>query len=750
VAENTGAAFGVFPQMRPRRAQQDRTASANAPLSALRGYAAGTAGLPGDIEGLLRSGLSQVPSQFLNALPALRAFGIGSRADPTPQLPTTEFYNQYLPGAELNQTPTGKAFTTAGNLLGGAGSTNIAGLGVKSTNELANLAARIAAESPRAGSRAAQRGVIKAPGGNWLSGSVEDSLRGLKRHQNPEEALQLYASSAANPATTPETLVQLNQRLPQWQREAALNNFIDKQLTRYVKNEMATPGDPIRALAEKWAVDKPAKLAEVQSRIDALGAKVAQVAGERGVPPEYLTSMRQQMIGLEKEKALLQLREGSHAYTPEGALYGDWLPEQVAVSRMKAGFPIHGVSVSPVARAWENASDAALDVSTAGKHTLPLTESEIRRGYLSNVDKNPWLLKVPPETPVYYPEKSFPEELGFNHLIDELRNATNPESGLPAELLLKYKDLPKITVPQAVERVADINAWRAAQKVEADMARANNAATQVFKEYPEQGMKWVELKEPGVNPDAGLHDAEGTYKTLSDALKYEGDTMQHCVGGYCPDVAEGRSRIYSLRDSKGQPHATVETVPFGQDVEDAGDIYTFAENMGLRPNTPSTKAAYAQYLAENTLPQERIVQIKGKKNRAPAPEYLPFVQDFVKSGKWSDVGDLQNTGLRDISGWRGQVLDYGADPTKAEAFFSRLPNRYASQSELDELMGPLGGDYTFSSLARYINNPPPAPGMALPPEPGFAAGGMVATSPNQGYNQARVDELADSLLAELF
>jgi hypothetical protein len=37
-----------------------------------------------------------------------------------------------------------------------------------------------------------------------------------------------------------------------------------------------------------------------------------------------------------------------------------------------------------------------------------------------------------------------------------------------------------------------------------------------------------------------------------------------------------------------------------------------------------------------------------------------------------------------------------------------------------------------------------------PAEPGFAQGGMVATSPNQGYNQARVDELADSLLAELF
>ena len=110
-----GAAFGVFPQMKARRAKQDREAAANAPLSALRGWAAGTAGLPGDIEGLVRAGISQLPPQLLTAFPALRAFGIGSRADPTPQLPTTEFYNEYLPGAQLNATPTGKAFTTAGN-----------------------------------------------------------------------------------------------------------------------------------------------------------------------------------------------------------------------------------------------------------------------------------------------------------------------------------------------------------------------------------------------------------------------------------------------------------------------------------------------------------------------------------------------------------------------------------------------------------------------------------------------------------
>jgi hypothetical protein len=58
---------------------------------------------------------------------------------------------------------------------------------------------------------------------------------------------------------------------------------------------------------------------------------------------------------------------------------------------------------------------------------------------------------------------------------------------------------------------------------------------------------------------------------------------------------------------------------------------------------------------------ESIVQIKGKQNAAPKKEYLPFVQDFVRSGEWSDVGDLRNTGLIKNDGkymTQGEYDDY--------------------------------------------------------------------------------------------
>jgi len=48
----------------------------------------------------------------------------------------------------------------------------------------------------------------------------------------------------------------------------------------------------------------------------------------------------------------------------------------------------------------------------------------------------------------------------------------------------------------------------------------------------------------------------------------------------------------------------------------------------------------------STQPPPSILQIKGPSNKKPNDEYLPFVQDFVRSGKWSDIDDLHHTGLR--------------------------------------------------------------------------------------------------------
>ena len=476
----------------------------------------------------------------------------------------------------------------------------------------------------------APAGVIKMAGGNWINNSVENALAPLKGQVlSPEDMAQARASMQLQP---PEFAARTGIMLDEFEANKPINNWVDKQLTRYVKNQMATPDDPLRALAERNVTYLPADVLEAEER--------------------------------------------------------RWLPESLVSGRLAAGFPEGGMGSNALAKGWENLSDASIGVGTAGQHTRPLTESEIRRGFKSTVDTNPWLAKVPPETPIYNPYGNFEfDGLGFKHIIDELRNSTNPASGLPRELLIRPESLQQLSMPQAVERVAKINKWRADQKVQADLVTANNAATQTVKEYPDQGMKWVELRQPkavleeghtlgpvsgypdmhgiidqrtgqsvsvGATPEEalGLYKRKERYKYLEDALKYEGEQMRHCVGGYCPSVADGRTRIISLRDAKGEPHVTIELETqriqdFTANTLDPSDpTRTLRDRIRIEKGGQGFEEYGSKLLKELGIePPQKIAQIKGKANEKPNDKYLPFVQDYVKSGKWSGIDDLKNAEL---------------------------------------------------------------------------------------------------------
>ena len=685
--------------------QQDRRAAADAPLSALRGMVSGVLGAPGDIESLIRM------------LPGLSERTV---------LPTSEDVEKRLPMRELNQTPTGKAFTTAGQL--GGGFYTGPGAPLRAVAALPSAVSRAGRDFAMAAGQPAVN-VVKPKGGNWMTGSVERVVNPMQQTVLNETGLQNLAERAGVDVSESVRARQLP--------EAAMNRWLETKLGKYIKNEMGTPEDPVRALAER---------------------------GVLHVDPEQLN------------------------FRPE--LHGRFMSEgQTAVAQ------------SPAAKSWEGASDLTVGQMPAGQL--------LQQGY---AEQMPWLAKVPPETPVYMPSQSgMADDLGFGHLVDELRNAVNPESGLPANLRLKYQDLEKVTVPQAVERVAKINEWRAAQKAEADMARAMGPATQVVKEYPEQGFKWVELRQPketgkkvsrekttselemadeGVETmsyedivdmvndlarDEGIRpgtrefnemlednirmfgkkpdEVDESIKALEDALKYEGETMGHCVGGYCPDVIEGRSRIYSLRDKKGQPHVTIEVKP-GKDktglltaaelppeeladmkrrnVYDPKFMYRFNEQMG-------------RHLPELGPFDDEIVQIKGKANKAPKEEYLPAVQDFVRSGNFGRIGDLQNAGLVDVQDPNALLRALGKVSSERnidqaiENFNTAIdsaPNaqRYMTLDELRDFLGGSAGPEGFAQGGQVR---------------GYAEGGQVsgANFPTGDFDPARIDTIVGELHA---
>ena len=438
--------------------------------------------------------------------------------------------------------------------------------------------------------------VIKNKGGNWLTGSVEKSLGGLKgKTISPEDMAR--AREAVKLFENPEHTAGATRTLNEYEANNSLNKWVDSNLTNYVKKEMATPDDPVRRLAEQ---------------------------------------------------GISHLPEG----TPQSRYMDD-----VWANREKAGFPAFQ-GTSRQAQVWESLADSAIRPKQLGETIRTNNPGGMTmRELFTGEPGGEWALKAPDTEMVH--ELRLPgtssvtqiaPELGFDHIINVLRQDV-------ASGRIRPEQLNKVSMEQAVRRTHEFDQEMAKKMAEAQIKNTEGMPT--YKDYPEAGYKWIELTTPknmklpegySVKPDPitnrktgvvdtnsyRLVDPEGKLvgwgktedeavssglgkKVLADALKYEGDTMGHCVGGYCPDVLEGRSRIYSLRDAKGEPHVTVEVKP---------------------PEMRGGQTA-EEWLAS----PHRIQQIKGKGNAAPKEEYLPYVQDFVKGGQWSDVGDIRNTGL---------------------------------------------------------------------------------------------------------
>ena len=327
----------------------------------------------------------------------------------------------------------------------------------------------------------------------------------------------------------------------------------------------------------------------------------------------------------------------------------------------------------------DNLQDVLFPPNRAGG--MPGAGSDLRGQTLAAM---PWLAKVPATDSLYGISGG---GLDLEHFSDEFANALkSPEaSGLPMDLAVRPESLGRMTFAQAAERVGLINQFRAKEMERAALGNLDSPAVQTFKEYADDnpmGLRWTELRAP--DPEGGLpegwqmspdqdgflspegeffytYPGQGQYDdALQQALKYEGDTMGHCVGSYCDDVASGKSRIFSLRDAKGEPHVTIETAPIDEHdafsiAADKDPLLADTWNEYYYSNSPKT-GTFVEFLAGDRPDvyekykhlvggQENIVQIKGKQNRAPKDDYLPFVQDFVKSQPWSNVGDIRNTGL---------------------------------------------------------------------------------------------------------
>ena len=531
--------------------------------------------------------------------------------------------------------------------------------------------------------------VVKPEAGNWLADSVESAVGPLKTGTLSEDSLIGLANRQGIDVAEN---VRIRQEPP-----IALNKWIDQKVNKYIKNEMATPSDRLRLLAD-----------------------------------EGISHMQ-----LDRNRSVL-------GYIP--------------LARERAGFPKEGLAKTPLGKQWENKADELITNQPA---RVRLEQSS------QNLIDNPWLAKVPPETDVYslggaYGISEQARSLGFNHLIDELGNAIDPESTLPANLRLTLKQLDKVTMPDAVKLVSKINDWRAAEAAKAELAGMSENLMAVprlrdptaqLSFVKEPGMTWVDI------PATTDKKAKKLCTTIGKQAGWctQGDNLAQSYGS-------GNNRLTTLLDAEGRPHAQakISSIPQSGDImEDIDDLLgsmsaaerrKFNNFLGsddfygeqeealewLQTNMPK---AYDRYIASVSGPPS-IGEIKPVGNYFDSeraleyekrdPQYRAKITDsvvkFLNSGEWSEVKDLDIYDIIDAK-----------DPTAVRQFINFNHGGDFGMVDANSIQKDFMKNYNgerFIKAERFtdlIND-------YIPKTDGYAAGGSVSV-----YDSDKIDEIINGL-----
>lgn len=488
-------------------------------------------------------------------------------------------------------------------------------------------------------------GVIKEKGGNWLDPKWSRALRSMRNPWVPEQDLAPIKDRPGHwlLPDTGETFPP--ERAGDILRGQAVNRWISGPLRKYMEQRMGSPEDEVRQLFDQG---------------------IFHINPEGTLPrngPDILAHKR------------------------EASSYGDTL------------------ATTPAGQRWEDLIDSWIQHQTADQARSSVTTNSRGRNPTYQKDLH-WLERLPPEAIVYSaPETSahFGSRIGFDHVTDIIDQAL--QSGE-----LRADNLNRLSVADAVKLTHKKNLEAEAAAAKAKLESARSPAVHTLKEYSENnptGLRWVELKAP--TPPKGqlsvdeMFDEEAARKSLQDALQYEGDIMGHCVGGYCDDVLEGRSRIFSLRDAKGEPHVTVETAPhpilplrYPEDRAKLTNLYE--QQYGVTPTDGQLGQFWVNGDYRQFMPND-IVQIKGKSNNKPNPEYIPYVQDFVKTqGPWGEVGDLHNTSLwkHPKTGQFHTLDELKSNPELEEAYSSRNLDENGQRFAEGGLVRQIGGAYLYA------------------------------------------------------
>ena len=292
--------------------------------------------------------------------------------------------------------------------------------------------------------------IIKPKGGNWLD-------------NNLKQVLNRYSERTSEP----------------------VQDWVQKKLGSYIRNEMGTLEDPIRRIADEWPAKQEKLLAPQLKKRDKLEELIAKYEVEpvpAGVdnPDAWraarLRSSRRDLEDINNEIGRINEYSPLH-YSPE--FPDEYYAKPIRDRRVKYGYPAEGIAKSDLAKRWEYYADEQIQPETVGG-------MKNFEGYL---DSQPYLKNAPDDTMLY--RASALGDTGFNKIAEGLHFASDPNSTLPLDLRIDPEKLNRISVPQAVEHTAKINDYLAQKQAIENLKRSRNEAVVDYKHYPEHNLSWV-------------------------------------------------------------------------------------------------------------------------------------------------------------------------------------------------------------------------------------------------------------------
>ena len=372
--------------------------------------------------------------------------------------------------------------------------------------------------------------------------------------------------------------------------------------------------------------------------------------------------------------------EAGKVHMPQYAEHAPYLREQ-------AGLPMGGFAKTSRGQDMETAIDTSLSPVAVGD----VSDRNLTEHMLKLRDKDP-------SAPVY---EVLHEELDDVLKPTELRQSLRTmmkDKTLPPEYQLTEEQLKKMSLLDASEKVAQFDKYITARDEELRMRAADSVP--VFKQY-DDGSKWLA-------PEDTMEDAASREYVLQTG-KHAGWCTER--ESNCASYGGGDSRLFILADKEGKPLVQInkeEMVPgvdiwlkYGMDPQQ-GQALRDEYMIHQLERMPE----YQQWAKANS--RVAIGEIKGRNNNMRlAGDELQKARDFVRSGTWDNVGEIENVGLTDLRDEvykAGKATDLAPIENEAKRRFGTI---YLTDDELNQIKPMLdesGGAAPFKTGGMVERN----------------------------------------------